>query len=412
MRAAMIAIFGMVLTSTQVGAIEQHSVDGLKAALTAPLSQDAIKQAQEFDDALLSEGRNGEQRVYLITDERSKKVNHLASKLLAGMGEDPSHWVVRVLDTTPVQENAFVVGGRYVYVFTGLLEKATSDDELAFVLGHELGHSLLKQNERRQSDTSMQLVQLIALIGAIKKGNSGDTLLATAKNMHAQYSQQDEAEADALGAAIAFRAGFDPLRGSDFFTRAVRSQDAAAPGSLLSETQLQTMKAEVQQLQNACAQWRNAWNGGQMPKTQPNADKLNAICADAETKRLAYNKANQEYYTAQANKILTKASSSHPESQARVAALAAIVEFLAGRRDVDSLAKYKNANLVMLALQSIDSPVLKAPSITANVPAAEPATTSNETLETRLRGLKNAFEAGLITKEEYEQKRKQLLAEI
>ncbi|MCI0348658.1 MAG: M48 family metallopeptidase, partial [Acidobacteriales bacterium] len=283
---------------------DQHSVDGLVSALTTPLSQQAISEAREFDDKLLGEGHTGEQRVYLITDERSRKVNDIGSKLLTALGHDPGAWVVRVLDTKPSVSNAFVIGGRYVYVFTGFLQEAGSDDEIAFVLAHELGHSLLKHGERQQSDFSMQLAGLLELIGELAKGKTAENLTGFAHAMQAQYSQQDEAEADALGAAITIRSGFDPLRGVDFFTRSVREQDEETQGAALSEDQLQAMRAEVDQLQTACLQWTNAWNGQQIAQTQDNANQVNSICADAENKRVAFNRANEDFHMARARKAL------------------------------------------------------------------------------------------------------------
>lgn len=215
-----VLLAALCVTSTTVAQVrDQHSVDGVVAALSAPLSAEAIAKARQYDDQLLSQGRDDAQRVYLVTDERSRRVNDLVRKLLAAMGQDPKAWTVRILDTTPPTNNAFVVGGEYVYVFTGFLAAAQSDDELAFVLGHELGHSLLKHGERRQSDSAMQLSQLAVLIAALSKGKTAKELGEFGEVFGAQYSQKDEAEADALGAAIAVRAGFDPLRGADFFTR-------------------------------------------------------------------------------------------------------------------------------------------------------------------------------------------------
>lgn len=401
---------GMVHAQTT----DQHSVEGIVAALTSSLSPEAISKAREFDDQLLAEGRAEDQRVYLVTDERSRKVNDLTRKLLIAMGHDPRAWVVRVLDTTPPINNAFVVGGQYVYVFTGFLAASQSDDEIAFVLGHELGHSLLKHGERRDSDFSMQLANLAVLIGTLAKGNTAKDIGLFGEALGAQYSQQDEAEADALGAAITLRAGFDPLRGADFFTRPVKERDTAAPGATLTEAQLQTMRAQVVQAQNACTQWTSAWNSRQIPQTQQNANQVNETCANAESMRVSFNQANAEFFDAKAEESLQKLTGSHPTSQSRVAALAATVDFLAGRRDADSLSKYDTAHRVMTALQVTDSILLRP---THGVQAADagqnPASPPpRDEVTKRLEKLKAAFEAGLITKEEYDSKRKELLNQL
>lgn len=137
--------------------------------LQEPISDKAEKAARDFDDKLMSEGRDGSNKIYLVTDERSELVNNLVAKLLAAMGEKSDDWIVRVLDTDEPVVNAFVTGGKYIYVFTGLMKQATSEDELAFVLSHELGHSLLKHNERRKEDLSTSIASIAKIIGMLSK---------------------------------------------------------------------------------------------------------------------------------------------------------------------------------------------------------------------------------------------------
>lgn len=393
---------------------DQHSVEGVAAALTSSLSTDAITKAREFDDQLLAEGRADNRRVYLVTDERSRKVNNLTRKLLVAMGHDPKAWTVRVLDTTPPMNNAFVVGGQYVYVFTGFLAATQSDDEIAFVLGHELGHSLLKHGERKQNDFSMQFAQLAVLIGALAKGKTAQEIGMFGEVLGAQYSQQDEAEADALGAAIALRAGFDPLRGTDFFTRMVKERDAAAPGAMLAEGELEALRGQATEALDVCSEWTIAWNNGQIAKTQQNADQSNKACALAENLRVSFNQANAEFYDAKVQESLQKLTGTHPSSQSRVAALAATVDFLAGRRSVDSLAKYENAHLVMQALQTTDSVLLRPADVVLAADVSEKTIlpSSRDELAVRLEKLRTAFDSGLITQEEYDSKRKEILSQL
>ena len=109
-------------------------------------------QAREADDKIMAGGDVEGVHVYLVTDERSARANELVGGLLRAAGQNPNEWVVRVLDTDPKLVNAFVMGGKYVYIYTGLLAQKPSDDELAFILSHELGHSLLKHQERQEND--------------------------------------------------------------------------------------------------------------------------------------------------------------------------------------------------------------------------------------------------------------------
>lgn len=114
-------LFGAALFPLSVSAQfkDQHSVEAIVAALKSPIPPQLVKEARDFDDKLMSAGHTEDGKVYLVTDERSTRANAMVRKLLEAMGEDPSHWVVRVLDTDPPVANAFVTGGKYVYVYTG-----------------------------------------------------------------------------------------------------------------------------------------------------------------------------------------------------------------------------------------------------------------------------------------------------
>lgn len=131
-----------------------------------------------------------------------------------------------VVDDRPGQPpNAFQTldrTGRPVIGFTlALIADARNPDELAFVLGHEAAHHIAghipKRNDQALSGA------LLAGVLAQASGLSPDEIRA-AQNMGAEvaarsYSKEFELEADALGAEIAFAAGYDPVRGSGFFDR-------------------------------------------------------------------------------------------------------------------------------------------------------------------------------------------------
>ena len=112
--------------------------------------------------------------------------------------------------------------GRPVIGFTlALIADARNADELAFVLGHEAAHHIAghipKRNDQALSGA------LLAGVLAQASGLSPEEVRA-AQNMGAEvaarsYSKEFELEADALGAEIAFVAGYDPIRGSGFFDR-------------------------------------------------------------------------------------------------------------------------------------------------------------------------------------------------
>lgn len=131
-----------------------------------------------------------------------------------------------VVDDRPGQPpNAFQTldrSGRPVIGFTlALIADARNADELAFVLGHEAAHHISGHIPKRQDQALSGAI--LAGVLAQASGLSPDEVRA-AQNIGAEvaartYSREFELEADALGAEIAFRAGYDPIRGSGFFDR-------------------------------------------------------------------------------------------------------------------------------------------------------------------------------------------------
>ena len=389
---------------------DEHAVEAIVAALKSPISAQASTQAREMDDKILSGGETQNNRVYLVTDARADHVTSLARTILQAGGEDPSSWVVRVLDTTPKTVNAFVFGGRYIYVYTGLLEQNPSTDELAFILSHELGHSLLKHGERKANDASTTLSNLAGLAALLSPKNK-DVLSNVSAGISSAYSRLDEEEADALGVCIARRGGYDPMRGVDFFTRMIRDREASRQqrDQLLAQA-----KTAYEQSLASCTQNKQLFNSSLSYQTQTNADKVNAMCADAETKRLRFNEVVEWYNANLAQDQHNRLLGDHPQDQARIATLAALTDFLGGRRDLESLSKYRQTYRVMSAVQQSRADLMKVdPQVTQT--AASPKDTvatpsSGRTLEEELKQLKRAHDQGLITDAEYERKRQEVLA--
>lgn len=117
--------------------------------------------------------------------------------------------------------------GRPVIGFTrALLGEMKNRDELAFALSHEAAHHIQGHIPQtvRSAQTGILLGAVIgSLAGLDQSGveiaqNIGGTVGAR------RFSKGFELEADSLGARIAQRAGYDPLRGVLYF------QDAADPG--------------------------------------------------------------------------------------------------------------------------------------------------------------------------------------
>ena len=138
-------------------------------------------------------------------------VNGIGGKLAALRARQDITYRFEILDSNDV--NAFALPGGFLHVDMGLLNFVGSDDELAAVMGHEMGHV-----ERRHVVTLNQkgnvlgiligIISILSPIGYILGGTAGD--LAFSK-----FSRQDELQADQYGLLLMTRAGYDPRSNID-----------------------------------------------------------------------------------------------------------------------------------------------------------------------------------------------------
>jgi Zn-dependent protease with chaperone function len=104
--------------------------------------------------------------------------------------------------------NAFAIKGGYVHVNLGLLNFVSSDDQLAAILGHEMGHVEL-HHVTKGDNTNAILAILVGILSIVSGpaavlGSIGGEL-ATDK-----FSRVDELQADHYGLGLMAKAGFDP----------------------------------------------------------------------------------------------------------------------------------------------------------------------------------------------------------
>ncbi|PIQ81828.1 MAG: hypothetical protein COV76_06950 [Candidatus Omnitrophica bacterium CG11_big_fil_rev_8_21_14_0_20_64_10] len=116
--------------------------------------------------------------------------------------------------------NAFALPGGPIFVTTSLMELAESDDELASVLGHEMGHIAAKHSiKRMQAAMGMQLFQLVAAGTGATDARTRQGMQLALGSLMLEYSQADELESDRLGVKYMEAAGYDPMASITFLNR-------------------------------------------------------------------------------------------------------------------------------------------------------------------------------------------------
>ncbi|WP_299610930.1 M48 family metallopeptidase [uncultured Tateyamaria sp.] len=129
---------------------------------------------------------------------------------------------ILVDDRANAPSNAFQTlddNGRPILVFTlRLIDEARNADELAFVMGHEAAHHVRGHIARQRENAAAGAVIFGGL--ATLAGTDPEAAQRIGAQVGARtYSKDFELEADALGTVITARAGYDPVRGSQFFNR-------------------------------------------------------------------------------------------------------------------------------------------------------------------------------------------------
>ncbi|GBF23024.1 peptidase M48, partial [Candidatus Gastranaerophilus sp. (ex Termes propinquus)] len=134
------------------------------------------------------------------------RVNTIGNNILKA-NNLPSGIVFKVSDEDHI--NAYANIGKEVYVFKGLLQFVQSDQELAAVLAHEVGHIV---NAHCSKQTILNTAANMASSSQAVSNSKFATAAGIGKNLALlKISREDEYEADLTGAELMIKAGYDPL---------------------------------------------------------------------------------------------------------------------------------------------------------------------------------------------------------
>jgi predicted Zn-dependent protease len=203
----------------------------------------------EHDPVLI--GQNSENAIGKNTDRQMKKtyrismdqnlnqhINAIGQRLAVQSKRNNLKYTFTVLDAELV--NAFAAPGGYIYITTGILKRLKNEDEIAGVLGHEIGHVVhrhsLKALQRRMiAQFGLQLV-------AAKLGDSGavtGALIFKASELSANLlllknSRVNELQADSEGVKIMHLAGYNPQAMIDIQTMLLKLSKGKNPPAIIS----------------------------------------------------------------------------------------------------------------------------------------------------------------------------------
>jgi predicted Zn-dependent protease len=152
--------------------------------------------------------------------------------------ETGGDWEVVVFDDDSL--NAFALPGNKIGVHTGLVKLVDNQDQLAAVIGHEVGHVLARHsNERMSQKTAVS--QGMVLVSAVSNPTSTlGKLAVSALGIGAEYgvilpfSRTHESEADIMGLNFMAKAGFDPRQSVNLWQKMAHANKGQLPAEFMS----------------------------------------------------------------------------------------------------------------------------------------------------------------------------------
>jgi predicted Zn-dependent protease len=143
-------------------------------------------------------------------------VNEMTQRLTSQVSNNPYMFEITVVKSDVV--NAFALPGGYIVVFTGLMKKAESGEEVAGVLSHEVNHVLHRHGLNRIVKT-LGLMAVVTIVVGDPQGLAGLIKQVGLELVTLKFGRAQETEADLTGLQLLQRAKIDPAGMIRFFER-------------------------------------------------------------------------------------------------------------------------------------------------------------------------------------------------
>lgn len=181
-------------------------------------------------------------------------------------------WEVVVFEDETL--NAFALPGNKIGVHSGLIELVDNQDQLAAVIGHEVGHVMARHSNERLSqetavNTGLSIVQAVAqpqtALGQTAMGVLG---LGAQYGVLLPYSRVHESEADTIGLDLMARAGFDPRQSINLWLKMDKASQGGQPIEFMSTHPSHANRIDNlnQHMNQALQLQQQAWNTGRQPR--------------------------------------------------------------------------------------------------------------------------------------------------
>lgn len=171
-----------------------------------------LSQAQEVAMGLQSAPEMAQQFGGVVGDNKTQQLvkdigQRVVAQSIAANSGYPFDFHVLADDRTV---NAFALPGGQIFITAALLSRLENEDQLAGVLGHEVGHVIARHSAEHMAKQELTS----GLTGAVVMGAGSYEMARVAQMVggliNMKYGREDELESDRLGVCLMSQAGYDP----------------------------------------------------------------------------------------------------------------------------------------------------------------------------------------------------------
>ena len=238
----------LCITALLVGCVSTKSPTGRSQTLLFSDAQMQQMGAQSFA-AMKKDQKISQDKI------KTAYVNCIAKRITAVLPDQSQQWEVVLFESEQV--NAFALPGGHIGVYTGLLNVAVNQDQLATVMGHEVAHVLAQHgNEQvsRSQLTGIGMQVADAALGASGVANKDLYMaglgLGTQVGIILPFGRYQESEADIVGLELMAKAGFNPQESVTLWQNMAKAGGSQGPELLSTHPSHSTRIEELQAAQN------------------------------------------------------------------------------------------------------------------------------------------------------------------
>lgn len=203
----------------------------LAGAICVSMAACGVSQQQEVEMGAQYSAQVNQQLPIVSDPELVRYINVLGDSIAKLADDRQLEWHFYIVDSPEV--NAFAIPGGYIYINRGLIARVDKMDQLAGVLGHEIGHVVkrhsVKQMEQAQkANIGVTLACVLTKICDNQAAQAGIQVAGGA--LFAKFSRDDETEADVEGVKNVVRAGIDPEGMPEMFAKLMEERKSRPAG--------------------------------------------------------------------------------------------------------------------------------------------------------------------------------------